>query len=266
MALIPKTNITTGNTIQASDITNIVEALDGTPGSYTVITTGSFTGSFTGALAGSSSYALTASYALNGGGGATTGGADEDVQYNSGGVFSGSSRFSFNGTKVSITNGGTLNATGSLQGSSSYALTASYALNAGGGVGFPFTGSAIISSSLAVTGSMKISGSLTFTGPEAYAQVENPLVYLNTAGGKSNISVIEGFYKSQNKAIVGATDKLGTLDLSLVGSINTSGFSKGLVIPVSQSLDPVIGSMYLDDGNKLLYVYTSTGWLSTALT
>ena len=39
MALIPKANITTGNTIQASDITSIVEALDGTPGSYTVIKT-----------------------------------------------------------------------------------------------------------------------------------------------------------------------------------------------------------------------------------
>ena len=199
MALIPKANITTGNTIQASDITNIVEALDGTPGSYTVITTGSFTGSFTGALAGSSSYALTASYALN------------------------------------------------------------------GGSSFPFTGSAIISSSLEVTGSMKISGSLVFTGPDAYAQVSNPLVFLDTTIGKSNITAIEGFYKLDGKAIVGATDKLGTLDLSLVGSANTSGFSKGLVIPVSQSLNPVIGSMYLDNPAGLLYVYTSTGWLKAAL-
>ena len=47
MAYIPKTNITNGNTIQASDITNIIDSLNGT-GSYEISTTGSFTGSFTG--------------------------------------------------------------------------------------------------------------------------------------------------------------------------------------------------------------------------
>ena len=64
MALIPKTNITTGNTILASDITNIINSLNET-GSYTVIATGSFTGSFTG-LANSASYAISSSYALSG--------------------------------------------------------------------------------------------------------------------------------------------------------------------------------------------------------
>ena len=62
MALIPKTNIATGNTILASDITNIINSLDGT-GSYTVIATGSFSGSFTG-LANSASYASTASFVI----------------------------------------------------------------------------------------------------------------------------------------------------------------------------------------------------------
>jgi hypothetical protein len=237
MALIPKTNIVAGNTIQPSDITNIIEALDGT-GSYTIITTGSFTGSFTGNLTG------TASYAANAG-----------------------SSFPFTGSAIvtgSLTVTGSLNAptiTGSLQGSSSYALTASYALNGGsGGDSFPYTGSAIISSSLTVTGSMSISGSLTFRGPEAYTQVTNPLVFINTTGGKSNITAINGLTKEDNKPIITATDKLGGLDLSLLGSSNTSGFSKGLVLPVSQSLDPVLGSCYVD-GNGKLQIYDGSSWI-----
>lgn len=44
---IPKTNIVNGNTIQPSDITNIIDSLNQT-GSYSVIATGSFSGSFSG--------------------------------------------------------------------------------------------------------------------------------------------------------------------------------------------------------------------------
>ena len=60
MALINKTGITNGSTIQAEHITRAIDALSGG-------TTDSV--SITGSLMGSSSYALTASYALNGGGG-----------------------------------------------------------------------------------------------------------------------------------------------------------------------------------------------------
>lgn len=48
MAYIPKTNIVNGNTIQTSDITNIIDSLNQT-GSYSVIATGSFSGSLVGA-------------------------------------------------------------------------------------------------------------------------------------------------------------------------------------------------------------------------
>lgn len=58
--------------------------------------------------------------------------------------------------------------TASLHGSASYAFTASYALNAGGGAGFPYTGSAGISGSLIVVGNTSLedlSGSnALFTG------------------------------------------------------------------------------------------------------
>ena len=49
---IPKTNIVNGNTIQPSDITNIIDSLNQT-GSYSVIATGSFSGSFNGIISSS---------------------------------------------------------------------------------------------------------------------------------------------------------------------------------------------------------------------
>ena len=70
MALIPSANVVNGNTIQASDITNIIKSLDGT-GSYSINATGSFTGSFVGSYTGSytgsfvGSLTGTASYATS---------------------------------------------------------------------------------------------------------------------------------------------------------------------------------------------------------
>lgn len=142
MGTISRTGITGGGTIQPTHITNIIDALDGTSTTTTIIATGSFTGSLVGALTGTASFAttaLSASYAGN----------------------------------VPVTASYALSAL-----SSSYAVTASYALNAGGGagVGFPFTGSAAISGSLRIstannqdaliiTGSTFISGSsIGFSG------------------------------------------------------------------------------------------------------
>jgi hypothetical protein len=51
MALIDKTSIGTGNTIQAEHITRIIDALNES-GSYEIIATGSFTGSFVGDASG----------------------------------------------------------------------------------------------------------------------------------------------------------------------------------------------------------------------
>ena len=70
MALIDKTSIGTGNTIQSEHITRIIDALNES-GSYEIIATGSFTGSFTGDGSGltgvtvtSAPSATSASYAV----------------------------------------------------------------------------------------------------------------------------------------------------------------------------------------------------------
>lgn len=123
MGTISRTGITDGGAIQPTHITNIIDALDGTSTTTTVVASGSFSGSLTGlaTTATSASYAVTAlsaSYAAN----------------------------------VPATASYALAAL-----SSSYAVTASYALNAGGsGTGFPFTGSAQVTGSMGITGSLRI--------------------------------------------------------------------------------------------------------------
>jgi hypothetical protein len=72
MAIINKTGITNGGTIQAEHITRAIDALSGV-GTDSIIASGSFTGSLTGTAsfatsasrAVSASFATTASYALN---------------------------------------------------------------------------------------------------------------------------------------------------------------------------------------------------------
>jgi hypothetical protein len=126
MATISRTGISGGGTIQPAHITNIIDALDGTSATTTVIATGSFTGSLIGTLTGTASFAttaLSASYAAN----------------------------------VPTTASYALAAL-----SSSYAVTASFALNAGGsGTGFPFTGSAQVTGSMGITGSLNVTGGVT---------------------------------------------------------------------------------------------------------
>ena len=100
-------------------------------------------GSLTGSLLGtattasyvlnaiSSSFATTASYVAT----LRAAGSTNYVQYNSGGVLGGSSRFTFDGTTVAIVGGttlsaGALSATGSLLGTASFASTSSFATSA----------------------------------------------------------------------------------------------------------------------------------------
>ena len=131
MATISRTGIAGGGTISPAHITNIIDALDGTSSTTTVVASGSFSGSLTGhaTSATSASYAITAtsaSYAIT----AT------------------SASYAITTTSASYA----ITAT-----SASYAATASYVANVSS---FPFTGSAIISGSLQVTGSLNVSAGI----------------------------------------------------------------------------------------------------------
>ena len=98
-------------------------------GTATTATTASYVlGSDVHGTVTSASYALTASYAMNGGNTTTPGGNDGDIQYNDGGALGGVSKLTFDGTN--------LTATGSFQGSlAGTATTASYVnLVAGPGI------------------------------------------------------------------------------------------------------------------------------------
>ena len=122
MATISRTGIAGGGTISPAHITNIIDALDGTSSTTTVVASGSFSGSLTGhaTSATSASYAITAT----------------------------SASYAITTTSASFATTAT---------SASYAATASYVANVSS---FPFTGSAIISGSLQVTGSLNVSAGI----------------------------------------------------------------------------------------------------------
>ena len=170
MATISRTGIAGGSTISPTHITNIIDALDGTSTTTTVIASGSFSGSLTGhatsattaTSATSASYALSASYAAN----------------------------------VPSTSSYALTAL-----SASYAVTASYALNAGGGgSSFPYTGSAIISGSLRVTGSLNVSGPTIIVGTTTVTGSVN----IDQTGGKTN--TLNGTINGNAKLILDLSD------------------------------------------------------------
>lgn len=180
---ISTSGISPGQIIKSEQVLRIIYALNGVSGS-TILMSGSLgvTGSAeflspvrlysgaTGSLEGTSSWAVTASYALNASG-ADTGSLLITA--------------SFSNPVITFTKGDNsvflvdltdlVPATASLaltasyfSGSISNAISASYALTAsyfaGGVVTFPYTGSAIISGSLSVTGSTNVTGSLYVNG------------------------------------------------------------------------------------------------------
>ena len=151
MATISRTGIAGGGTISPAHITNIIDALDGTSSTTTVVASGSFSGSLTGhaTSATSASYAITAtsaSYAIT----AT------------------SASYAITTTSASFATTAT---------SASYAATASYVANVSS---FPFTGSAIISGSLRITGPLQVTGSLNVS-----AGIATPQFTINAANTAS---------------------------------------------------------------------------------
>jgi len=212
MGTISRSGITGGGTIQTTHITNIIDALDGTSTTTTIVATGSFTGSLIGALTGTASFAtqaLSASYAAN----------------------------------VPVTASYALTAL-----SASYAVTASYALNAGGGVGFPFSGSA------QVTGSMGITGSLRVVAPtQQYALV----VTGSTLMSGSTV----GFLGQLDTSTKITANKTGIIDLSGLGGAGV--YPGKFVLPNGIPAGPTAGTIYWDDAAGILYVYKESdppGW------
>ena len=224
MGTISRTGITGGGTIQSTHVTNIIDALDGTSTTTTVIATGSFSGSLVGALTGTASFAttaLSASYAAN----------------------------------VPLTASYALTAL-----SSSYAVTASFALNAGGGtgVGFPFTGSAQVTGSMGITGSLAVSGSLTIG--TAYNQ--NALL---VTGSTFTSGSLIGFAGQLDTNTNLTANKNGIINLAGLGG---SGFNGKFVLPNARPDQPVAGSVYWDDANQTLWIYSNAGtaWYRVVLT
>ena len=131
--------------------------------------------------------------------------------------------------------------------SASYATTASYALNGGGGgSSFPYTGSAIISGSLAVT------GPLTLTN----VNVSNDgLLYYDGSNGVVN----DPEFTVASSTITGGTN--GTIDLTNLGYEG----GKGLIIPKNAPADPFPGSMYFEQGANKLWVFDGGQWVGTNL-
>ena len=276
MATISRTGITGGGTIQPAHITNIIDALDGTSATTTVVATGSFTGSLIGALTGTASFAtqaLSASYAAN----------------------------------VPATASYALAAL-----SSSYAVTASFALNAGGGGGGIF---ALTGSTYATTNNLQITGSLQVTAgvtaslqgtasfavsssravTASFADLSRQVLVQRTVADADHFMVIvdsgnatpaaESLNTVTNIRVNPGTDtisavtvtgsfnvtgsmsavKFATVDFSVIASASGTG---QFAIPVTQtSGTPKAGSMYWNDATEVLYIYSATNsrWNSVQL-
>jgi len=268
MGTISRSGITGGGTIQAVHITNIIDALDGTSTTTTVVATGSFSGSLVGALTGTASFAtsaLSASYAAN----------------------------------VPLTASYALNAM-----SSSYALTASYAINGGSGGGgiFALTGSVYsTTNNLNITGSLRVTAGVTASllGTASFSDTSDQVLIQRSTTEASFYPVISDSANAQPTAerlksttgitinpgtnvIAGATlsgsvglsgsftvqSKFANVDLSFIAGGDGSGTGQ-FILPGSQTTasPPAAGSIYWDDAGARLYIYSATnaGWYSIAL-
>ena len=274
MATISRTGIAGGSTISPTHITNIIDALDGTSATTTVIASGSFSGSLTG-HATSATTATTAQTvntttsalnyeffptfvdADNGSASPEAVYTDAGIKYNpSTNILTTTASFATSASyALSASYAANVPSTASYALtalSASYATTASYALNAGGGgSSFPYTGSAIISGSLRVTGSLNVSGPTIIVGTTT---VTGSVNIDQTAGGKA--TTLNGTINGNAKLI---------LDLSDVGKSPGTG---QFTIPNQSTSAPASGTMYWNDATSTLYIYKVTepaGWVSITL-
>ena len=269
MATISRAGISQGGTIQPAHITNIIDALDGTSPTTTVVATGSFVGTLTGtssyattalsashaanvpvtasyALAAlSSSYAVTASFALNASGGV-------------GGIFAltGSKYATTNDLEITGSLQVTAGVTASLQGTASFAVSASRAVTAS----FADLSRQVLVQRTAADADYFMvivdSGNSTPT-----AESLNTVTNIRVNPGTDTISAVTVSGSFSITGSVNAT-KFSTVDFSVIASASGSG---QFAIPVTQtSSQPKAGSMYWDDATSTLYIYsvTNTTWVA----
>ena len=159
MAVINKTGITNGGTVQAEHVTRAIDALSA-GSTDTIIATGSFSGSLTG-IATSASFATTASYALNAG-----------VTINS------------NTNNFLVTATGTAN---TLQGESNLTFDGSTLVVSGS---TRITGSLVVSGSTAISApsAMAVNGTTRLNGPisGSITGSSNLILNLGTIGASGN--------------------------------------------------------------------------------
>lgn len=254
MGTISRSGISGGGTIQATHITNIIDALDGTSTTTTVIATGSFSGSLVG-IATSASYATTASYALNGGSG-------------------GSGIFALTGSIYSTTN--TLQVTGSMTVTagvtSSLVGTASYSTTTRGVEVVRTTTNAayypliVDSANAALTPESIYSTSTISVNPSTGV--------ISSTGG---LTVTGSFNVSQSLTVAPGASlyvSRSTIDGAITGSSNfimnltDLGKSAGrgtFVLPTNQPTYPDRGSVYVDFDGAKLYLYDGSGWVSIGI-
>jgi hypothetical protein len=209
--------ISPGSIIEADQLTRVIYALNGVSGSDIIMSgslgvTGSaefsssvlFFAGATGSLYGTSSWAITASYALNAAGGDTgslittasfsnpiitfTKGNGSTFLIDLTSLVPNTASYALSALTASYFSGSISNAV-----SASYALTASYF--AGSVVAFPYTGSAIISGSLDVTGSTNVTGSLFVNGLLVGAETGAQLaIWRYTSSLNTGIDPTSGYF------------------------------------------------------------------------
>lgn len=249
MATISRAGITGGGTIQSSHITNIIDALDGTSATTTIVATGSFSGS----LVGTASFATTASYALNAGGGTGTGFP-----------FTGSAQIT---GSMGIT--GSLNVTAgvtaSLQGTASHAVSIGVVRTSTSATFYP----TFVDSSNAATGSEQL-----YTAAAISIDPSKGQISATTITGSITGSILADNLRTTNNTTMTLSGSLfGTiigettlqLDLGGLGSGLARGYFK---LPKQQPTDTTTANAYWDDASGRLYIYSenAAGWMYVAFT
>ena len=295
MAVINKTGITNGTTIQAEHVTRAIDALSG-GSTDTVIASGSFSGSLTG----NATTATSATNATNATNTAVTntptGTGPYYITFVESATGNVAQRVDATGLTYNATTD-TITATASYATtalSSSYAVTASFALNAGGsGTGFPFTGSAQVTGSMGITGSLQVTGGVTaslqgtasravtasYSDVSRNAEVArvgtDAAFYLVLVDSANTTATAEALKSTTYLTINPSTDTFSGATVS--GSLHVSssltarsnakvsfsaiGNQGNFSIPFNAPSAPNTGSMYWDDSAQILYIYGSQGWV-----